>query len=108
MGITTDPNDPRFGHGYDHEKIPQHEVYLVLSQDEIAKGYVRPYRDAYVHETCGRVTTMGKAIAETYARQPEFYGATYCVHCQKHLPVGKNGEFHWYEMDGTHGPKVGT
>lgn len=38
---------------------------------------------------------MGIAIAETYARQPSFYGATYCVHCQMHLPVGEHGEFIW-------------
>jgi hypothetical protein len=35
-------------------------------------------------------------LAQTYARNPKFYGATYCVGCQKHLPVG---EFVW-DSDG--------
>jgi hypothetical protein len=47
---------------------------------------------------------MGQAIAETYARDPKFYGATYCVHCDMHRPVGPDGEFVW---DGTD-EKVGT
>lgn len=87
MGITTDPNDPRLGRGSDDEPRPQQEVYLVLSEEERAKGFVRPYRDAYKHKSCGTVTTMGRAIAETYARNPRFYGATYCVHCSMHRPL---------------------
>lgn len=105
MGLTTDPTDPRLGHGADHEPVDQNEVYLVLSDDERAQGFVRPVRTAYIHETCGAVTTMNRAIAETYARDPHFYGATYCCHCRMHLPVGEHGEFVW--DDGT-GQKVGT
>lgn len=41
---------------------------------------------------CGSVTTMGRALSETYARDPKFYGATFCCHCNKHLPVA---EFVW-------------
>jgi len=41
---------------------------------------------------CGGATTMGLALAETYARDPGFYGQTYCVHCQMHRPVK---EFVW-------------
>lgn len=41
---------------------------------------------------CGTVTTMGRALSETYARDPTFYGATFCVACNRHLPVG---EFVW-------------
>jgi hypothetical protein len=92
MGVTSDPNDPRLGRGVDAEPIPQHEVYLVLSEEERAKGFVRPYRDAYRHDVCGTVTTMGRALSETYARQPTFYGATYCCHCRMHKPVS---EFVW-------------
>jgi hypothetical protein len=50
-----------------------------------------------VGKGCHSVTTMGEALAETYARDPRFYGATYCVRCQKHLAVG---EFTW-DADGT-------
>ncbi len=147
MPITTDPNDPRLGHGSDTEPRPQSEAYLVLSEEERAKGFARPVRRSYQHvgskpqyplrdltdeekelwsgagyvkfevypesespktgkfwtqeqldkRGCGTVTTMAQAIAETYARQPHFYGATYCTGCQKHLPVG---EFVWVD-DGT-------
>ncbi|MNT85315.1 hypothetical protein D3C72_2254710 [compost metagenome] len=44
---------------------------------------------------CGTVTTMGRALSETYARDPKFYGGTFCCYCNAHFPVG---EFKW---DGT-------
>lgn len=151
-GITTDPNDPRLGHGSDDTRVPQNEVYLVLSEDERAKGFVRPYRDSYKHvgeqpqyplvdltpdqkaryeekygyvkfeeypqserplvgrfwtqkqldeKGCGYVTTMDRSISETYARNPRFYGSTYCVYCGKHRPVA---EFIWT----ADGEKVGS
>jgi hypothetical protein len=28
---------------------------------------------------------MGQALAETYARNPKFYGGTFCCHCGKHF-----------------------
>lgn len=142
--ITTDPNNPEL-----RETDPVtglQKSYLVLSQEERSKGFVRPYRDAYVHvgkkpkyplreltavekqdykafgyvafeaypesmlpivghywtqeqldaRRCGAVTVMGRELSETYARQPKFYGATYCCACRKHLPVG---EFVW-DLDG--------
>lgn len=92
MSYTTNPNDPRLGHGSDTEKIEQHEVYLILSEEERAKGFIRLLRDSYIHKTCGVLTKMGNALAETYARDPKFYGATYCVGCKMHKPVS---EFLW-------------
>jgi hypothetical protein len=114
----------------------QHDGYVVLCPDERAKGFVRPYRDAYQHvglagRICGKpksltegvifcsmepghdgecvqfrsgpipvgcrtVTTMGRDLSETYARDPSFYGATFCCGCNRHLPVS---EFVW-TMDG--------
>ena len=59
-----------------------------IKQDDLKKG-------------CGLVTTMGIALAETYARDPKFYGSTYCCHCQMHKQVN---EFIW---EGTN-EKVGT
>ncbi len=138
MPVTTDPNDPRIGHGSTTEPAPQNEVYLVLSDEERAKGFIRPLRMSYKHvgeqgpkypledtadervkwekypdsespvtgrywnqavldnigKGCGTVTTMGLAIAETYARDPHFYGATYCMGCQMHKPVA---EFVWID-----------
>lgn len=108
--LTTDPLDPRLGHGVDTAPVQQHETYLVLSEDERRKGFVRPLRRSYVHvgiagteqsrgaskapggHACGVQTRMGLALCETYARQPDFYGATYCVGCSMHLPVD---EFVW-------------
>ena len=86
----------------------QQKAYVVLSPGERAMGFTRPYRDAYRHLSCGTITSMGRAIAETYARDPFFYSGTFCLHCRKHYPVGEDGEFTWYEMDGREGPKVGT
>lgn len=86
----------------------QQKGYVVLSAAERGKGFVRPYRDAYRHQTCGKITTMSREIAETYARDPGFYSGTFCTACRGHFPVGENGEFTWYEMDGREGPKVGT
>jgi len=100
------PEDVRRRQEEDGNKL--HDSYIVLCDEERAKGFVRPYRDAYRHVECGAITTMSRAIAETYARDPKFYGSTYCAQCKAHFPVGEEGEFTWYEMDGTEGPKVGT
>lgn len=95
--LTDDPSDPGLTHGVDPDgaTVPQADAYLVLSEEERAKGFVRPVRRSYQHVGCGTVTTMSQALAETYARQPGFYGATYCCGCQRHAPVA---EFRW---DGT-------
>lgn len=105
MSTTSDPTDPRLTRGVDDEPTPMHEVYLVLDDEDRAKGFVRPLRTSYMHTKCGSVTTMALAIAETYARDPSFYGATFCVHCSMHRPVGAEGEFVW---DDGSGQKVGT
>jgi len=150
MPLTTDPADPRLGHGVDETPRPQQAAYLVLSDAERAKGFVRPVRSSYRHVgppgpkyplrdltdeekeryagegwvkyekypedrlpavgefwtqarldragwECGAITIMAPDIAETYARNPTFYGATYCIRCQMHLPVN---EFVWSD-DGT-------
>jgi hypothetical protein len=162
MSLTTDPEDLRLGRGADREPGPQNTAYLVLSDGERAKGFVRPVRLSYRHagipgprwplrdltgeeqeryagsgyaryeeyppddlsalgrfwtqaqldgigKGCRAVTTMNRAIAETYSRTPGFYGATYCCSCRLHLPVGPQGEFTWIEPDGSEaGNRVGT
>ena len=100
MGVTTDRNDPRLVHGDDETPRPQNEVYLVLSEEERAKGFVRPYRDTYTHKTCGTDTHMGYALSATYARNPKFYSGTFCCHCSMHRPVA---EFVWKGTDITVG-----
>lgn len=85
----------------------QQKEYVVLSEAERAKGFVRPVRRSYRHLKCGTVTTMGQALAETYARDPYFYSGTFCCGCGRHFPVGDEGigEFMWddgsNEMVGT-------
>jgi hypothetical protein len=82
----------------------QQESYVVLTEAERAKGFVRPVRTSYRHvgspgpnvsKGCGSLTSMGQALAETYARDPKFYSGTFCANCGKHFPVGENGEFVW-------------
>lgn len=114
--LTTDRKDSRLGYGSDDKPVPQNEAYLVLSDEERAKGFVRPVRLAYIHvgdegheidpnnpakhgrkpPGCGVETRMSQAIAETYARDPKFYGSTYCVGCKMHRPVS---EFVWSNTD---------
>lgn len=109
MPLTDDPKDPRLTHGVDTEPTGLAPAYLVLSEDERAKGFVRPVRRSYVHAQelggCGALTTMAQALAETYARDPRFYGATFCVGCGMHRPVGEVGEFVW---DGPYDPVTGV
>lgn len=107
---TTDGRPPAAG--FEHASAPQpvdsttgqHGAYWVLCEDERRKGFIRPVRRTYRHEKCGTETRMGEALAETYACKPDYYGATFCVHCGGHYPVGEHGEFVWLD-DGT---KVGT
>lgn len=82
----------------------QQQDYVVLAEEERAKGFVRPVRRSYRHLKCGTVTTMGQTLAETYARDPNFYSGTFCCGCGAHFPVGADGEFVW---NGTN-EKVGT
>lgn len=100
MSLTTDPHD-----GCLHEIGPDgmQKCYLILPDGQ-RRDLVRPVRRSYVHEKCGSVTTMAQGIAETYAANPTFYGATFCATCGDHFPVGVDGQFVW---DGTT-EKVGT
>lgn len=104
MGITEDRNDPALTHGVDEEPVPMAEKYLVLDESSRLQnhvpGFEQPFRWKYRHigpNGCGEVTIIGRPIAETYQKDPSFYGATYCVHCSKHRPVGDNGEFIWVD-----------
>lgn len=72
----------------------QQNNYVVLCEDERAKGFVRPVRHTYRHLKCGSTTTIGQALAETYARDPKFYGATFCCVCGGHSLVD---EFVWLD-----------
>jgi len=81
----------------------KYEEYPESERPRLGRLWTQKQLDS-VDKGCGTLTTMGQALAETYARQPDFYGATYCCGCCKHLPVGADGEFVW---DGTD-ERVGT
>jgi hypothetical protein len=76
-------------------KTGMQKGYVVLAEEERAKGFVRPLRRTYTHQKCGSDTTMGQTLAETYARDPYFYSGTFCCACRDHFPVGEDGEFVW-------------
>lgn len=135
----------------DHRELKpngQQKGYVVLSEEERARGFVRPVRKSYRHvgplgpkyplrdltaeekvryspygyvqyeeypegegsagrfwtqrvldkigKGCGTVTTMAPSLAETYARDPQFYGGTFCCGCKTHLPIN---EFVWEGTD---------
>lgn len=86
-GTAPKPIDPKTG---------QHGSYWVLSDEERAKEWVRPLRRTYTHDRCGMATKMGLKLSETYAREPSFYGATFCAGCGTHFPVS---EFKWEDGD---------
>jgi hypothetical protein len=83
----------------DGPRAGQQQGYVVLSEEERAKGFLRPVRLTYTHLKCGADTTMARVLAETYARNPYFYSGTYCFHCRNHFPVGPKGEFVWAGTD---------
>ena len=90
---TTDKNNQGIN---DPQENGQNKAYLVLSSKELAKGFIRPVREYYIHKTCRTITGMSKKIQETYARDPKFYSATFCLNCENHYPVG---EFRWEGTD---------
>ncbi len=79
----------------DHRELKpdgQQRGYVVLTQAERDKGFVRPVRQVYIHIVCRATIRMATSIAETFARNPKFYSGTYCYNCNKHLPLK---EFVW-------------
>jgi hypothetical protein len=77
----------------------QQRGYMVLTEAERAKGFVRPVRRTYRHSKCDTTTSMGQSIAETYARDPKFYNGTFCVQCGKHFPLVIDDEPQFFWID---------
>jgi len=99
-GLTTDINDPDLG-------VPgpdgQNKKYLVLSEEERSKGFLRPLYRGYIHKKCGGLTEMGLALCETYATNPHFYSGTFCAICGSHFPLidsEGNRAFIWDKSNG--------
>lgn len=68
--------------------------YVVLSDEERKKGFVKPVRLSYRHTRCNTETRMSREIAETYARNPSFYSGTFCSTCREHFPLS---QFVWLD-----------
>lgn len=100
--MTDTPNREIAGGGPilpDHTELKkngQQRGYVVLTQEERDKGFLRPVRDGYTHNTCGQNTYMSRAVAETYARDPNFYNGTFCSKCREHFPLD---QFVWIGTD---------
>lgn len=112
---------------YQHVGIPGPKFELRDLTDEERQrwgdsGYVKfePYPAGYkgsvtgrfwtqeqidnIGKGCGTVTRMPMACAETYAREPGYYGSTFCCGCGDYFRVGADGEFVWEGSD----ERVGT
>ena len=84
---------------YSHTELKdngQQKGYVVLSEEDRTKGFIRELRFEYKHLTCGSITRMSQAIAETYAIEPKFYSGTFCIGCKKHFPLS---EFVWKDTE---------
>jgi len=68
----------------------QFENYPTIDEGE----FVQQVRYSYVHKQCGEPTIMNSELAESVARDPEYYDKTFCAHCESHFPVD---EFRWKE-----------
>lgn len=84
--LTADEQE-KWGHG----NFVKYETYPRDDSHRLGKFWTQAQLDA-VGQGCGTVTTMGNALSETYARDPKFYGGTFCCGCGKHHPVN---EFVW-------------
>ena len=84
----------------EHEQYDQYgylkfEEYPPAAGCGVGRYWTQPMLDR-LNKGCGTTTSMGQKLAETYARDPYFYGATFCCACGTHFPVA---EFVW--EDGT-------
>jgi hypothetical protein len=80
---------------YDAFRYVAFEAYPESDSSITGRFWTQDQLDA--RGKCGTTTTMGRKLAETYARDPGFYGATYCCACRGHFSVD---EFVWWP-DGT-------
>lgn len=54
---------------------------------QLLEAAIERCKGAKPHLACGSETSMGRALSETYSRDPKFYGATFCYACGKHFPL---------------------
>lgn len=66
----------------------KHEKYPESESSQIGRYWTQRDLDS----GCSTSTKMGLALSETYARDPKYYGSTFCCQCKTHFSVG---EFIW-------------
>jgi len=84
---------------YDQFNYAKYEEYPKSADEGDPLG--RFWTEAQLNSGCGTETTMAQSIAETYARDPSYYGSTFCMACSDHLPVE---QFVWLDD----GSKLGS
>ena len=85
----TPEEDETYNDSRGPNKFVAFELYPLGSHGSALGRY---WTAAELQSGCGTVTTMSRSISETYARNPSFYGATFCCACNRHSPVK---EFVW-------------
>lgn len=87
--LTTDPNDPRLGHGIDTEPVKQNETYLVLPEEK-RKKFVRPVRQSYVHVGLeGPKYPLRDLTPEEHARYDQFHYVKFEKYPEGKGPTGR-------------------
>lgn len=94
MGLTTDPTDPAL-----RETVPggQQKAYLVLTEEERAKGFVRPLRRSYRHVGVRPKYPLRDLTGEEKERFKDI-GYTHFELYPEHSPEGLEGKSGRYWM----------
>lgn len=94
LGSTTRPLDAEQQERYNDYGYVLYEEYPSNGSPAVGRFWTQKMLDA--QKGCGTLTIMADKLSATWARDPHFYGATWCCGCHQHLPVG---QFTW--EDGT-------
>lgn len=74
----------------EQEKLRYDDAGYVLYEEYVKDGSAvvgRFWTQADLNSGCQGKTIMSQDIAETYARNPNFYSGTFCAHCGSHFPL---------------------
>lgn len=73
MTVTTDREHPGINKPKGGDPMAQNEAYIVLSEEERAKGFVRPLRDSYIHVgPCGPLHELRDLTPEQFERYSDY------------------------------------
>lgn len=94
--ITTDNKHPDLGRGVDESPVPQNKAYLVLTEEERQKGFVRPYREAYRHVGLKARGPLRDLTAEEQERYKQWNYVKFEAYPESESPL--TGRF-WTQRD---------